>query len=234
RALTGGLDAPPPVAMGEAEQLLDLAEPRPRERAGEQPRDEGADRGPLGVGVAGHALRVTERVRGEMRRIVADIGVAPAGGLAGMRLEQDAVLVDADERAIAAYPQAVADHGGGDGVQRPLKFDVVIGVRLAALPGRRIEARARDRLQRRLLDRLEDGERPLLGRPVDAHPGDRATPPHDLALDMREVEPGLAAEEILAHVLNAALDVRLPGRVARDGRVDHEAAYLRVLGEDAL
>jgi len=69
---------------------------------------------------------------------------------------------------------------------------------------------------------------------VDAHPGDRATPPHGLALDMREVEPGLAAEEILAHVGDAALDVRLPGRVARDGRVDHEAADLRVFGKHAL
>ena len=117
-----------------------------------------------------------------------------------MRLEQQAVLVDPDEDPIAAHPEPVADHGGGDRVQRPLKFDVVIGVRLAALPGRRIEARARDRPQRRLLGRLEDGERPLLGRPVDAHPGDRATPPHGLALDMREVEPGLAAEENLAHI----------------------------------
>jgi len=81
-----------------------------------------------------------------MRGIVADIGVAPAGRLAGMRLEQQAVLVDPDEDPIAAHPEPVADHGGGDRVQRPLKFDVVIGVRLAALPGRRIEARARDRL----------------------------------------------------------------------------------------
>ena len=98
------------------------------------------------MGVAGHALRIAQRVGGKVRRIVAGVGVATARRLPRMRLEQHALLVDADEGAIAAHPEAMADHGGGDGVQRPLKFDVVIGVRLAALPGRRIEARARDRL----------------------------------------------------------------------------------------
>ena len=49
-------------AIGEAEQLLDLPQPGPRERAGEQPLDEGADRGPLDMGVAGHALRIAQRV----------------------------------------------------------------------------------------------------------------------------------------------------------------------------
>jgi len=59
--------------------------------------------------------------------------------------------------------------------------------------------------------------------------------PHDRPRPhLGQVPEGLPAEEILAAVGNAALHFRFSRRVADDGRVDDEAAVLRVLKEHAV
>ena len=49
-----------------------------------------------------------------------------------------------------------------------------------------------------------------------------------------EVDPLLAAKEVLAQVLHVSLHLRLARGVAHHGRVDHEAAVGGVLVEGAL
>src|SRR5690606_22463282 len=60
------------------------------------------------------------------------------------------------------------------------------------------------------------------------------TPAQGVALDVGGVEPGLAAEEALAHVLDVALDVGLARGMPRDGGIDDEAPVAGVLVEGAL
>lgn len=53
-------------------------------------------------------------------------------------------------------------------------------------------------------------------------------------MHVREIAPRFAAKEILAHIRDAALDMRLPRWLAHGGRVDHEAPILRILLKSAL
>ena len=68
------------------------------------------------------------------------------------------------------------------------------------------------------------------------HPRPRGlpTPTDRLSLHVSGTEPILAAEEVLPHVGDLSLDVRLSRGVVRDSRVDHEPAMGGVLRKRSL
>ena len=69
---------------------------------------------------------------------------------------------------------------------------------------------------------------------MDAGAGQLAAPADGARLHVVEIGEDLAAEEVLADIRDAPLDLRLPGGVPRDRRVDEEAAVLGVLEEDPV
>ena len=151
-----------------------------------------------------------------------------------MDLDQLAVEIDPDEARVAADVDLGADVAGRDGVEGPLELDVVIGVDGALGPGRPIEGLGRQRQERGLLLGLEHDARGAARGAVEAGAGQVAAPAHRLGLHVVEIAEDLAPEEVLADVRDAPLDLRLPGGVPRDRRVDEEAAVLGVLEEDPV
>ena len=99
----------------------------------------------------------------------------------------------------------------------------MVGVHLALHPGGWIEARAVQRLECGLLG-FEAHQRALTEGPVDAHARLLRAPADRIALHVSRVEPRLSTEEILPEILDVALDVRFPRRMAHHGGIDHEAA----------
>lgn len=234
RAAARGVDPVVAVAVGQPHQLLRAAELGPRAVAGQQLLGELADVVAAATRVADHPVRIAPGVRLELVGVVVVVGGATARRLCRVCLDQRAVGVQAHEPTIAAHPERLADEARRDRVQRLAEAHVVVGVHLALPPHRRVEALAGHRAQRSALDLLEHSERALARRAVHAHAGDVVTPANRLALHVRQIDPCLAAEEAVAHVRHAALDVRLAGRVAHDRGVDDEAAVVRVLLERAL
>lgn len=111
---------------------------------------------------------------------------------------------------------------------------MVVRVNLALGPRGRVEGGLRQWPESGTFDLLEDFDRSLSSRSVDALPCDRETPAVRLTLNVVAVDPLLASEEALANVLDGALDHRLAGRVTSDRGIDHKAAIVGVLGEDTL
>ena len=96
-----GIDTGGPVALGEAEQLLGLAQPRPRKRPAEQHAHELADGGADLLGLADARVRGAHGVGRACRRVVGVVGRPPARRLGRVDLDQLAPVVDADEPGIA-------------------------------------------------------------------------------------------------------------------------------------
>ena len=232
RALAGAIEARAPVFVAEPQELLRLAEVGPGERRDEEAFEKAADVRAEAAALADHAVGIAHGVRRELFGIVVVVRGATAGWLPGVRLDQLALVVGAHELPIDAGPDGLVEVARRDGVDRLVDLDVVIGMDLARDPRRRIEARTVEGLEGRAL-RDEADERTLAGRAVDAGAGGLGAPADRLAVDVRGVEPRLATEKVFAHVLHIALDVRLAGRVADDGGIDHEAAVVRVLVEGA-
>ena len=150
-AAAGGVEPAAAVLVAEAQELLGLAQLRPREGSREELLGEAAHVLAHAPGLADHGLRVPHGVGRELGRVVAVVGRAAAGRLALVDLHALAGDVDADELRVAAHPDALAHVAGRDGVDGLLELDVVVAVDLALGPARRIEARALERPQRGLL-----------------------------------------------------------------------------------
>ena len=233
-ARAGGVDAGGAIALGQPQELLGLAEAGPREGPAEQDGHELADGG-ADLGRAADArVGRAHRVRRQLGRVVGEVRRPPAGRLRRMDFDQLAVEIDPDQARVAADVDRGADVAGRDGIEGPLELDVVIGVDGALGPGRPIEGLGPQRQERGLLLGLEHDARGAARGAVEAGAGQVAAPAPGARLHVVEIAEDLAAEEILADIRDAPLDLRLPGGVPRDRRVDEEAAVLRVLEEDPI
>jgi len=225
-SVAGGFHPRSAVLVDEAQELLALAQLRPREGPGEELLHEAARVLALAAGLAEEQFWIAHGVGRELLGVVEVVGGASALGDALVRLHALALDVDADELRVAAHPDRLADVTGRHGVEPLLELDVVVGVDLAARPRGRIEPLAHERLECGLLRRLEDREGTLAGRAVHTLARDLDAPAHRLALHVVATEPRLAAEEVLPQVLDLALDVGLG--VSRQlhamGRIEHESS----------
>lgn len=122
---------------------------------------------------------------------------------------------------------------GWHGVQGLAEADVVVGTDGDLLPGRHVVDHPVVGKQLHLLLGLEDLARQLAGRAVDAKAGNVATPALGLLSAVIEVTEPVSLIEALPDVLDPPLDVRLVLRSPHPGRVDEDAAFLRVLEEAA-
>lgn len=169
-APTGAIDSVASVRVHQAQQLLSLAQVRPREGAAEQLRHEAADVRAHLVRLADHPRGVTHRVRSEFLGIVVVVGASAARLQARVGLDQLAAAVCSHHLAVGTHPDLAADEAGRQGVQGFIELDVVVGVDPALLPRRRIEARSLQRAERGFLHRGEDHQWLLTGGAVDAFP----------------------------------------------------------------
>ena len=233
-ARAGGVDAGGPVALGQPQELLRLAEAGPREGPAEQDGHELADGGADLGGAADARIGRAHGVGRLLRGVVGVVRRPPARRLRRMDFDQLAVEIDPDQARVAADVDLGADVAGRDGVEGPLELDVVIGVDGALGPGGRIEGLGPQRQERGLLLGLEHDARGAARGAVEAGAGQVAAPGHGAGLHVVEIAEDLAPEEILADIRDPALDLGFSGRVPRHGRVDEEAAVLGVLEEDPV
>ena len=124
-----------------AAELLRLAQVRPGEGAAEQLGHEAADMVADLVGLADHALGIAHRVRARApwgsRRSRCTARRAP--GVHTIVTSSPSV-VGAHDLAVGAHPELAADVRGRQRVDGSVELEVVVGVDLALLPRRRIEA----------------------------------------------------------------------------------------------
>src|SRR5215469_3890732 len=156
------------VALGQAQQLLRLAQTAPGELAAQKLIGEIAGGrpeflGPLAV-VVGPALGVGSPAV----RIIGVVGRAASGQLPFMGLDQLAADIDTHQGAIAADIDLAADPARGNRIQCLSKSHMVIGMYFAFCPRRGIEAFTLHWNQLGLLLRLEDLPRHLPRSSVDA------------------------------------------------------------------
>ena len=151
-----------------------------------------------------------------------------------MGFDQGAVHVDPYEPGVTSDPGGSTHVGVGHGVQGLVEADVMVGVDLVLAPVGRVEAFAFEGKEMGLLDVLEDGQGPLAGGAVDPGTCGLETPAQRLALDMLQVQPGLASEEAFPDVGDASLDVRLSRWIPGPGGIDDEAPVPGVVLEGAL
>lgn len=222
------------ILLAQAQELLGLAQARPREVPRKQPRHEAADARPLGPGLADHAIDVAHGVVGAFGRIVGVDGAALALFHARMGGDDLVIDEDADELRVTPHPDLLAHVASGGGVEGFLELHVVIGMDLGLGPGRRIVGRTLESKERRLLHRLEDLEGTLARGAVDPEPRGLAAPTLRFALDVIAADPCLAAEETFADILHLAFDVWFSRGMADDRGIDGEATVGRVLGKGAL
>lgn len=234
RAGAGLFQAGGAVLLAQAQQFLGLSEFGPGELPGEEFFGEAADAFPELARLGDHVVGIPAGVGAAILRVVVVVGGTSAGRLRRVDLDQLAAEEDAYQGAIAADDDRLAPVRRGHRVEGAAELDMMIGMNAALGPLRRVEPIAGEGPQRDALFFLEDRQRPAARGAVDAGAGDLLAPADGLALDVLDVEEALAAEEVLPHVGNLSLDVRLAGGVVGGGRVDHEAPVLGVLGKGAL
>jgi hypothetical protein len=233
-AATGSVHPLSAVLVGQAQQLLRLAELGPGEVTGEQLAGEMADVHAARAGLANQAFGIAQGVGGKLLGVVAVICAATTWGLGGMGLDELAPAVDAHQGPIPAggdRPAQVAMRGRVQGLE---ELDMVVGMNNALSPGGGIEALADDRLQGSLLDLFENRQRTLAGRAMQAGAGGAQTPTDHLALDVVAVAPLFASEERVPHVGYVALDLRLRRWHGDRCGIDDEAAVGSILRKRAL
>ncbi len=199
-ARAGGVDARGPIADGEAQQLLRLAQAGPGEHAAEEPADELLYRGADLSGLAGTRLGIPQGVGGQGRRIVGVVRRPAPGRLGRVDLDQRAAVIDAHEAGVGPDLHALMQVARRHRVQGAVELDVVIAMDGGPGPRRPIEGCRRQREQRRLLDRLEHDARHLAGGAMHARAGQVPAPEDRAALNVGDVEEGLPAEEVLAGI----------------------------------
>ena len=138
----GGIEAFAAVLVGQAQELLTLAQLRPREVASEECLHEASDVGTLAFGLAEQRVGVSPGVGSQLLGVVVIVGGAAALFDTFVGLDEIALGVDADQLAIAADPDAFADVTGGNGVKGLLELDVVVGVDFWFAPLGRIKPAA--------------------------------------------------------------------------------------------
>jgi hypothetical protein len=223
------------VLLAEGEELLALAQLRPGERPLEELRGEGFHVRTEFTRPADDAVRGPERVGRLLGRVVVRVGRASATMLAGMDLHEFAAAIELHETAVATDFQLRPRWAGArrHRVERLVEADVVVRMDGHRLPRRHVVDDAVVGQQLRLLLRFEDLARELAGCAMDAKAGNLPAPALGLLAAVLQVAEAASLKEAFSHVLDAALDVRLVARPPDPGRVDEEAAFLRVLEEAA-
>lgn len=235
----GSVDAVSSIFVYEPQELLRLAQMRPRKRAAQKLRGKFTEMVSLLLGAPNQPVSIAQRVGSLLGRVVTVICMAPPRRLTWMCFDELTCQVDAHQLPVATDGHLLAL---GERTLVPMrnriqcvaKTNVVIGMHLRLGPLGRVESLAGDGLEGSLLVRLELHEGLLARRAVNASARHGGAPANNLALDVLAVEPLLTAEEVVAHVLNLSLHVRLAGRMACDRGVDDEATVFRVLVEGAL
>ena len=152
-----------------------------------------------------------------------------------MDLDQLAVEIDPDQARVAADVDLGADVAGRDGVEGPLELDVVIGVDGALGPGGPIEGLGRQRQERGLLLGLEHDARGAARGAVEAGAGQVAAPASRRGpacrRDRGRPRPGRNPGGRTGCPRST---FGFPVAWRGHGRVDEEAAVLRVLEEDPV
>ncbi len=127
RAAAGRVEAREAVLVAEAQELLGLAQLRPREGPGEELLGEAADVLAVTPCLADHVLRVPHGVGRALGRVVVVVGGAAALGDAAMGLDALAFDEHPDELGVAAHPDALADVPGGHRVVAPANSPLASG-----------------------------------------------------------------------------------------------------------
>ena len=151
-----------------------------------------------------------------------------------MDFDQLAFQVQLDRRGVAPGPQRSPDQVVRHRVDRLVDFDMEVAMDLGIGPLGHVEGCAGPGQEQRELLGPEQLEGPALGGAVDAHAGGGGTPglgPHPA---VGQVDEGLSGEEVVLHVVHDAFDPRLVGGCGHPGRVDNEAAGLRVFHEGVV
>ena len=151
-----------------------------------------------------------------------------------MDLHQLATQVELHRGRIPPRPQRLAHQGVARRIQRLGDLDMAVPVELRVGPHRRVERRSRNGEQQRELLGAERLGRPALGRAVDAPARRRRAPRLGAHPAVGQVDEGLPGEEVSLHVVDHPFDAWLVRRGPHSGRVDEEAAVLRVLHEHVV
>ena len=148
RAAAGGVEAGEAVLVAEAQELLGLAQLRPREGPGEELLGEATDVLPLPLRLADRTIGIAHRVGGALGRVVVVVGGATALRDAAVGGDALAVDEDPDELRVAAHPHLLAHVAGGNRVKALPELDVVIRMDLGLGPHGGIEALGPERAGR--------------------------------------------------------------------------------------
>lgn len=114
RPAASAIDPRRTVLLGQADQLLGLAQLGPREGAGEQLPGEASDVCSTRLRLIDQALGITHGVGPLLLRVVLVVGVAAPGGPPGVCLDQRSPVVDAHQGAIAPHVNLLVEIAGGD------------------------------------------------------------------------------------------------------------------------
>ncbi len=168
-------------------------------------------------------------------RQVGDERAALAGAGAAMGGDEGVVVEELDLAQGGADPEPLADQAMGRRVVGAGEDDVAVGVELGPLPLGQLPGRQGQRPQGRALDLLEDLQRDLLDRAVDAAPGGLDAPAQQVAIAVVDVAEGAAGQGVALDVVDAALFhlAFVLGRARPTGR-DEKAVVLGALAIAAL
>ena len=229
----GGIQALGRVALSQANELVALPDSGPGQGAVEEAVGELGHRGALIGGAELDAVGRPQRVSAQFSGVVGSVGGAAAPGLAGVDLDQLALVEDAHQLYTQADFHLLPGRaqGGRNGVESVLAGHVVIGVDLGAAPVGDLIGLAVPGSQGLALLVQEDLQGLAAGGAVDAQSGDVAAPALGLISDICQVPEPAALEEALPCVLDAALHHGLVFGMAHPGRIGDEAPILGVFQE---
>src|SRR6267142_2309624 len=226
---TGMVDALGPVAFGQTQQLLGLAQAGPRELPLKEFLRKSA--GVLSEFLSLLAIEVGPPP-GEWRSLVRIIGVVGgmfAGHLPRMCFDELATVVDAHQRPIPTDIHPAANPTRRQRVERLLETDVMVRMHFTLRPLRRVEPRHTPWNQDRPFLLLKDLDRYRSRGSMDASSGHIVAPALGTAPDLLHVDERLPLPDAFARVSHGVFDNRFIFGVTWPCRIGQEPTVLGVL-----
>jgi len=152
-------DARGTVAADEAEQRVDAAHARPRQRAVEERGGKAADDLTSGLGLSAECIDIAHRVDTALDGVIAGVDGLPARCLPRMRFDQQAAGVEADDLRVGVRGDALTDIRMRNRVERFVDGGELIAPDFRIAPQRSVVRRDGRRQQHALLPGLKVLER---------------------------------------------------------------------------
>ena len=231
RPPAGGVQARAGVALGQAQQLVPLAELGPRQGVSKETLGEFGHRRSQPGRLPLELVRRPGGVGADSGGIVLGIGGPPAPGLAQVDLDQASLVIDVHQLAVGADLHLLPRRAEvrGHRVEGLLALDVVVGMHLEGAPVGDLVGFPVPGEQGVAFLLLEYQEGLAAGGAVDAPAGHLPAPPGGLGPDVGQAVEAGPLEEALPGVGHAPLHLGLVFGVAHPGRIGEEAPALGVL-----